>query len=54
MIMMTSYSTVWTREEVLRHGAFDLLIKPFTLEELLDCVYRTLIAQPGVFESPGK
>jgi CheY-like chemotaxis protein len=41
-IMMTGFATIETAIEAMRLGAFDYLIKPFTMEELLDCIKRLL------------
>lgn len=41
-IMMTGYGTVETAIEALRNGAFDYLLKPFKLEEIVVLIRRAL------------
>ena len=40
VIVMTGYSTIQNVVSAMRLGAFDYLPKPFTDEELIDCVKR--------------
>lgn len=40
LIMMTGYSTVENAVNSLYHGAVDFIPKPFTMEELLNSVFR--------------
>jgi len=42
VIMMTGFASIETAIEAMKLGAFDYLIKPFTQNELLDCIKRLL------------
>lgn len=42
VIMMTGYATIETAIEAMRLGAFDYLVKPFTREDLLECISRLM------------
>jgi len=41
-VLITAYASTDTAIEALQHGAYDYLTKPFTMEELLEIVRRSL------------
>jgi glycine cleavage system H lipoate-binding protein len=60
VLMITGYPSIRTALQALRLGAVDYLAKPFTRQELLGPVNRTLrgapdltVAEPAVRETPG-
>lgn len=47
VILMTGYTGIWDREQVLKKGAVDFLPKPFAMEDLLAAVSRALVRKPA-------
>src|SRR6186713_2067788 len=58
IVLMTAYGTTETAIEATKRGAFDYLLKPFEMPELLDIVSKALatsrlISEPVSLGAPG-
>ena len=49
VLMMTSYASLRSAVETMRHGAADYISKPFDHEEMLAAVRRLLIGTYGIW-----
>jgi DNA-binding NtrC family response regulator len=53
VIMMTGFGTIQNAVEAMRKGAFDYLVKPFSIEALEKQIERALAQNPGPGRPPG-
>ena len=52
VIMMTAYGTIDSAVESMKQGAFDYLLKPFSIEILASTVNRAFLSEPATAPAP--